>query len=546
MEESSFIRHIPCDQCGSSDGAALYSNGSMYCFVGAHKIKGGEMQEVEIEEKQTVSGEFVRAEFKNLAARKLSEKTLRRFNYGTYNGRHVANYYNKDGEVVAQKFRTKDKEFSWIGNVKTSGLFGQQVYTPTPKLRIILTEGELDALSIAEIQECKYPVVSVPNGAAAAVKDVKKNLEYLMGFEEVVICFDMDEVGQEAAKKVAELFPPKKAKIAVLPLKDASDMLVAGRTAELTKALWDAKPYRPDGILNGNDLISKLMEENEEDISYKYPSWLPLLNEKCEGIRLGELEIYTSGSGMGKSSLIKQLQLHYFDTTSLNQGLIHLEESVKFTGKSLVSLKLKTRINNLKFHDREVIIEQADKLLNAKDSEGQYRFSMYDQFGSVEENDLYSKVRFMVKGLGCKIIWIDHISIIVSGMQGDDERKTIDRIMTNLKMLTQELGCYIGLISHLNNNNTTDHTFETGKIPTLNNLRGSGSLKQLADSVFAISRDQQADTEEERNTALLTVLKHRYTGNTGPADYIYYNPVTGLFEEGVKPSKKKKDTNEDF
>ena len=129
------------------------------------------------------------------------------------------------------------------------------------------------------------------------------------------------------------------------------------------------------------------------------------------------------------------------------------------------------------------------------------------------------------------------MSILVSSLsQDNDERRTIDRIMHNLKSLTQELGCYIGLIVHLNNN-TNGKTFEEGAVPNLNNLRGSGGIKQLSDTVYAISRNQQADSEVERNTALVTVLKCRFTGDTGPADYIYYNNTTGCFEAAVEPTE---------
>jgi len=31
--ESTFIKHISCDHCGSSDGCALYTDGHTYCFA---------------------------------------------------------------------------------------------------------------------------------------------------------------------------------------------------------------------------------------------------------------------------------------------------------------------------------------------------------------------------------------------------------------------------------------------------------------------------------------------------------------------------------
>jgi twinkle protein len=184
---------------------------------------------------------------------------------------------------------------------------------------------------------------------------------------------------------------------------------------------------------------------------------------------------------------------------------------------------------------KEIIDAKAKEIFLAKDAEDFNRFNLYDAFGSVAEDELYNKIRFMVNGLGCKIIWLDHLSILVSSLgQDGDERRAIDSIMHNLKSLTQELRCYIGLIVHLNNA-TQGKTFEEGAIPNLNNLRGSGGIKQLSNTVYAFSRNQQAETELERNTSLITVLKCRYTGETGKADYVYFNRDTGCLEKGVDP-----------
>ena len=155
--------------------------------------------------------------------------------------------------------------------------------------------------------------------------------------------------------------------------------------------------------------------------------------------------------------------------------------------------------------------------------------SLYDSFGSMDSEDLYNKIRFMVKGLDCKVIWLDHLSILVSGLgQAGDERRAIDSIMHELKSLTIELNCFIGLVVHLNNNTQTP--FENGGDITINNLRGSGGIKQLSDAILALSRNQQAESEEERNTTKVSVLKNRYTGETGVSDMVFYNGNTGKFE----------------
>ena len=190
---------------------------------------------------------------------------------------------------------------------------------------------------------------------------------------------------------------------------------------------------------------------------------------------------------------------------------------------------METRVHLSDSVDKAAYIEKAKEIFNEVDTDGQSRLNLYDSFGSMDSEDLYNKIRFMVKGLDCKVIWLDHLSILVSSLgQIGDERRAIDSIMHELKSLTVELDCFIGLVVHLNNNTQTP--FEEGGSITINNLRGSGGIKQLSDSVMALSRNQQAETEAERNTVKVSILKNRYSGETGVSDLVFYNGFTGKFE----------------
>ena len=523
-EEATYTHKGSCSACGSSDANAHYTNGNTHCFSCGVTVRGETEEEGKVMEKE-FNPSFL--EYPK-SIRGINEITLRKYSYGANNGTHLTYYYDTTGVIVAEKRRNRDKEFSWSGNAKDSCLFGQTLWKPNKKISITITEGEIDAMSISQLQHNKYPVVSVPNGAAAAKRDIKKQLEWLLQFKEVVLCFDNDKVGSEAAQEVAALFPPKFVRIVNLPLKDANDMLTKGRSVELSNALRDAKTYTPDGILNGADILDRL-ENEKEVISFPFPDFLSGTNDKLKGIRLSELTVFTAGTGSGKTTMLKQLQHHYYKSTELNQALIHLEEPLEKTAKDLVGISMDVRLHLGNDVDKEVYLEKAREIFNDADAEGHSRFCLYDSFGSMDSEDLYNKIRFMVKGLDCKIIWLDHLSILVSGLgQAGDERRAIDSIMHELKSLSIELNCFIGLVVHLNNNTQTP--FENGGDITINNLRGSGGIKQLSDSIIALSRNQQAETEQERNTTKVSVLKNRYTGETGISDQIFYNGFTGKFE----------------
>ena len=292
METSAkFLRHEPCPSCNSKDNLARYDDNHAYCF-GCQYYEHAEPQTPIIQ--NTKMTELTEQEYKPIISRKITIDTCKKYNYkfAKYKNElvHVADYGNG-----AYKLRFKDKRFSWLGDAKNTGLFGEQLFRNSGK-RLTLVEGELDCLSVSQVYGNQWPCVSLKNGAHSAVKDVTKSLEFLSSYDELIICFDQDEPGLKAAKQVAELFQPGQAKIATLPMKDANEMLVAGRTKELLNCLWDAKVFRPDGIVEASELLDKVINKPVvETINYPFPS----INTKTKGLRKGELVTVTAGTGIG-------------------------------------------------------------------------------------------------------------------------------------------------------------------------------------------------------------------------------------------------------
>jgi twinkle protein len=534
MESTSeYLYKTSCDSCGSSDANAIYSDGGTHCFAcGKHvRAKGDSMEHKKV--KKEFEPSFI--EIPN-GIRGISKTTLEKFTYGVHNGKHCTYYYDNNGDIVAEKYRSRDKEFGWSGNSKESTMFGQNVWKASDKIKLIVTEGEIDAMSVSEIQGNKYPVVSLPNGAASAKRDIKRNYEYLTSFKEIVLMFDNDEAGKKAALEVQSMFPPKYCKIAELPLKDANEMLKEGRGREVINAIFQAKIHTPEEIKSGNKLL-ELLDKVDTTESHPLPDFIKGLNRKMRGMRIGDLSIITAGSGSGKTTFMKQLEVHFNDTTEYNQGIIHLEESIRNTIQGLVSVKMGRQLHLEENANKDPKVRKVwEGLCTAEDEEGNKRLNVVDTFGALDTEKLYSMIRYLAQVENCKVIYLDHITMLVSGMDGNiDERRALDNIMTSLKSLTQELGIHLFVVSHLNNSTNGGKPFEEGAIPTVNNLRGSGSLKQLADNVIALSRDQMAETEKERNTVKLSLLKCRYTGDTGITDTIRYVPSTGLFVEEFEP-----------
>ena len=521
-DESKFLYHSPCSDCGSKDNLGVYTDHT-YCF-GCKITKYFNSQETapqnEIQKEVT---DMINGATQALPKRKINEETCKVFNYeqGYYNNQpvHIANYFNKNYQKVAQHLRFADKSFIWLGDINSITLFGQQNWRDGGRM-IVITEGEIDAMSVSQLQKNKYPVVSVPSGASSAKKYIKKELEWLSKFENIILMFDNDEAGIEASIECANILPVKKVKIAKLPAKDANELLQQDKGDVIISAIWEAKTYTPQGIILGEDTKDLLLKDDEvESIPYCWNG----LNEKLLGIRFGELVLLTAGSGTGKSQVCREIAYDII-SKGFKVGYIALEESVKRSIRGIVSIPVNAPLHNPQIRKTipdEIIITSWEKL---KD-----KICFYDHFGSSDSEDLTSRIRYMVQGLDCKVIFLDHISIVISGLEEGDERRLIDNTMTKLRSLVEELKCAMFVVSHLKRpEGKTGH--EEGHHTSLNQLRGSHSLAQLSDAVIGFERNQQS--ESESNIMNVRVLKNRFSGDTGIATTLIYNKQSGRLSEG--------------
>lgn len=533
---STFVGHEPCPVClargrdRDSDNMARYDDGHGYCFVCGHYESGRTGNMAGERKKERGAGRAfipLKGEAMPLSARKLSRETCALFDYEV--GRQadgtpcqIASYRSGDNgtDVVAQHVRMPGKQFRWRGDASARlQLYGQHLWKPGGK-RVVVTEGEIDCLTVSQLQGNRWPVVSLPNGASAAVKAFMNNLEWLESFGTVVLAFDMDEPGRKACRDCAALLSPGKALIAELPAKDANEALLAGKTRELMDALWNARPWRPDGILSGADLWEDVRTPPPR--GYEVP-W-PRMNDMLQGFRLGELYLFTAGSGIGKSTLVHELAHVFHLHHGLPLGILALEENPRRTALRHLSLYLDRPL-----HLPDVLTAvPEEELRKAFDAVLAYDWHIYRHFGSSNIDGLLSRIRYMAVALGCKVVVLDHISIVVSGLdtgaaEGESERKTIDLLMTRLRSLIEELNIMVLAVSHLKRPEK-GQSYNEGRAVRLTDLRGSGALEQLSDVVISLERDQQG---EEPNRSLVRVLKNRPTGVTGPADVAIYTPETG-------------------
>jgi len=518
---SQFIKHTPCNHCGSSDAGSLYDDGHWYCFACGVREQKGENRITMPKNKHFTPLRDL--SFQNIPKRKLKVETLQKYGAGitTYGklGKVVVFPYFKNRQLVAQHIRSACKEFSWLGSTDIE-LYGQGLYSSDKYDTVIITEGEYDCISIAQYAK-NVAVVSIPLGVNSAEKHIKANIEWLEGFKSVILCFDNDEPGIEATKKCATLFSPGKVKtVNLAPHKDPNEFLMKGQQSELFKAINNAQPYQIDGLVSGESVRARLMEYWQGDIVGGWSIQYPKLDDVLKGVKQKRIYLFTAGTGVGKSTLVNELAYHIKTKHNLKLGVIALEESVEESAMRYISLHLNKRIEQGELK-AQVTLQEIEKCYEevVKD------IVFYDHFGSLNAKTLLNKMRYMIKSCGVQVLVFDHISIAVSGEETNDERKYIDLLMTKLRQLVEETKVTVFLICHLKRKEGKSPE-EGGKV-YLSDLRGSGALGQISDYVIALERDTSTENVEAQCVSRIKVLKNRVNGKTYYCDYLKYNHRTG-------------------
>lgn len=537
MNQSKFVKyHVPCPSCKSSDGCSINEDGSAKCFscdTFFPNYKTGVMPMKDFQ-KQTQPSKVLNAHggtFAKLTDRGISKETAQKFGVKVvYDSagqlaQHLYPFYINHEQCAIKTRFIRDKRFSFEGTIQGSGLFGQNLFKEGGKY-LTITEGECDAMATYELLGSKWAVVSIKRGAASAVTDIKESIEYVESFDNIVICFDKDKAGEEAAKKVATILKPGKAKIVTLPngYKDPNDMLKNGKHQEFTKAWWDAQVYTPSGIIRVADKQKEFLNrEQKQSVPYPWEG----LNKKLLGLRAGELVTLTGGTGLGKSSVTRELEHWLIKETKDNVGVIALEEDWKRTVDGILSIEAndKLYIDSIRNgYTEDQLTNMFNKVFQSD------RVFIHAHFGANDIEEIFAKLRYLIVGCDCKWVVVDHLHMLVSSVLDGDERKAIDNIMHRLRSMVEETGAGIILVSHLRRvDGNKGH--ENGITVSLSHLRGSNSIAQLSDCVIALERNQQSDDDLESRTTRLRVLKSRYTGDVGNATSLVYDKDTGRLAE---------------
>ncbi len=545
-----------CPSCKATGGdwddnnLVVYADKSVHCFACGYNSR---------EEAKWIKGEVQSLE----KSRSISEATCKFYNYkvGKYTGSvgvggkkrdckdewvRIMEWY-EDGKLVMQKIKTQLKEMRLFSNTQCKRLWGMDKFQPTDKLFLTITEGEEDAMAIAECQGCQFPVVSLPGGSNNADEILRLNLPWIQKFKYVILAFDNDPAGKQAIHKVlaADLFEPGKVRIAEWPLKDANDMLRAGMKKEIIDCLFRAKVYEPDHIVSVSQVIEQVMEQPQFGLEYPWPTW----NKWTYGLRFNEITTLVGPSGIGKTEIIKDIVSHFLK--DMNVGVFSFEQTPADTIRRYAGSKLGLKLQKPgEVWDIDLIRKTA--------MEFDDKVFLYDFNGTVDIKDIFYSIRYMNKAKGCRLFVIDNLKSLKVVL----EKQQCAEFAVGLKALVKDLGIHVILVSHVNKDGIRQSThvgfsskvkephsdltedsikeimnkfaldWQNGRMPTASNIEGGNDIEAISDYVIAIARNKLSKDNRERRTITVKLLKEgRVDSDNDTNTFKLYRNDEGRLEE---------------
>lgn len=539
---------ISHEECGSSDGLQVYANndGSYtgYCWACDTYVPNpyGEGQTPELPKRpaadpRTVADVMAEIEsYPTRGFRSLKEEHLNHYGVKTavseQDGRTpVIRFFpiTKGGDVVGYKAKLLDQKKMWChGSVKGADMFGWQQAIESGAKRLYITEGEDDAVALCQAlrdynsnpQYRDYwpAVCSIVNGAQSAGKDIAAALPQIRKhFQEVVLAFDNDEHGKVAADECAKILPG--ARIAELPMKDANDCVIAGRSRALaTAVLFKAQEAKNTRIVYATSLYDEAKAQAEYGLSWPWAGMTRL----TRGLRFGETIYLGAGVKMGKSEIVNALAKHLIIEHNLPVFMAKPEEANKKTVKLLLG-KVAGKI----FHDPNVefdsdAYDEAALLVGDK-------LRMLNLYQHVDWNTLRVDILDAARN-GAKAIFIDPITNLTNGVPSGEANTVLQGIAQDLSAIALDHELMIFIFCHLKAPESGAPHERGGKIFS-NQFAGSRAMMRSCNYMIGLEGDKNEELPiEQRNIRRLVLLEDREFGEVGSVP-LYWDYKTGLFNE---------------
>lgn len=450
-------------------------------------------------------------------------------------GKVIAQYYpeTKDGKMVGYKSRLHPKSFGYANHGVTgvSNELSGQVKFKNGSKYVLCVGGEIDKASayqmLAESRKDKeydaIAVVSPTTGEGSAHKQLAAQYEFLDQFDIIILGFDNDEAGIEAARKAAEVLPKDKVRIATWSMKDPNAMLQAGKEKQFVRDFYAAKEFVDTGIKSAVDCQSEVIEFLTAT-KITLPDYLHRLQENMRGgiKSSGAICNVIADTSVGKTFFTDNLLLHWFYHSPLKPTILSIERAGGEMLTDLYSLHIKKNLSWFKDGDDAVaylanpeVKALCDDLV--ADEFGETRFHVIDERSGLVDA-LKKQVDIAIKKYGSKLIVFDPLSDVLRSL-GNEEQ---ENFMMWEKLLKKEGIVFLNVLH--TRKPPQDKDGKMRKVTEYDAL-GSGTFVQSADINIVLNRDKMAECPIERNTTEVSMPKCR-GGITGIACELYYDHDT--------------------
>lgn len=347
-------------------------------------------------------------------------------------------------------------------------LFGWQAIPPTAR-EVVITEGEIDALSMAAYG---YAAMSVPFGGGGGGKQkwIENDYDRMDRFERIYLATDMDGPGDEAAFEIASRLGQHRCLRVRLPRKDANECLVDGVTkTEIDEAIAAATWFEAEGVRMPSEFIANMQAlfwpTEGEHVGYRTP-YGKLGNKLL--FRPGEVTIWTGDTGAGKTQILNHCVVDWVDQGG-RTCLSSLEMHPKFTLKRMCKQVVAT--------DRPTNPAIAAALHWLDNG-----LFIYEVTGKRRVDEMLKVFDYCRSRYGCTQFVID--SLMRLGVAGDDYN-TQEAVIFRLVEWAMAANVHVHLVAHAKKGDR-----DRGA-PSTEDIKGAMELGANAFNIISVWRDRK-------------------------------------------------------
>ena len=438
------------------------------------------------------------------------------------------------------KKRVLPKDFG-KGNIGITGLSndfsGQHLFRTGGKY-VVITGGEIDKLSVAQMlrdyqisrgqdEYDRTAVVSCTAGEGSLAKQCAANYDWLNSFDNIIFCGDSDEVGKAAVAEAITKLPDDKIKIMTLSMKDANEMLVAGKHKQFISNYFDAKPLIPDDVKTSKQADDEIEEELGRPKIPLPPFMHSLQRAMAGGIPLGYMVNLGAVTGGGKTTIINEMVYYWIFNSPVKIGILSLELTAGQYQTALLSRHIGYKINLIEDPKEAVAFVKQPHIQSARkelreDEYGAERYVLLDErSGSLEA--VKKQILKLIKKYSCKLLVIDPINDLFEGSNLEDQTDFI-------KFLKQVIkdGISVFNVCHVTKGKT--QVDKEGNVMvrqlTEDDFSGVTNLIKSGGCNIVAMRNKSETDEVKKNTTDVDILKCRWTGHTGFVGSWYYDTAS--------------------